>query len=192
MSLQRSSYSTSCYIDYFFSFFFFLNLSSNLTLLHKFNNIIPIKKVVSWDTRFLFGIVIRSNLITFQISTSIFHLLVSKFRFYVIEIVYRFSLSLSLSKFVLDQSAHTESSVSDPMNLELLLSRSQCPASVASGSTRALVVYAESRRDRNWSYRLSTARNRMYWISKFHECSHRHSETGYTLERVQESIDGPI
>lgn len=63
-------------------------------MLHKFNNIIPIKKVVSWDTRFLFGIVIRSNLITFQISTSIFHLSVSKFRFYVIEIVYRFSLSL--------------------------------------------------------------------------------------------------
>lgn len=54
-------------------------------------------------------------------------------------------LSLSLSKFVLDQSAHPESSVSDPMNLELLLSRSQCPASVASGSTRPLVVYAESR-----------------------------------------------
>lgn len=67
----------------------------------------------------------------------------SKFRFYVIEIVCRFSLSLS--KFVLDQSAHPESSVSDPMNLELLLSRSQCPASVASGSTRPLVVYAESR-----------------------------------------------
>lgn len=65
--------------------------------------------------------------------------LLSKFRFYVIEIVYRFSLCQSSSWI------NPESCVSDPMNLELLLSRSKCPASVASGSTRPLVVYAGSR-----------------------------------------------
>lgn len=67
-----------------------------------------------------------------------------------------------LSVKVRSRSICTSVSVSDPMNLELLLSRTQCPASVASVSRQDPGRLCRVPRDRNWSYRLSTARNRMY------------------------------
>lgn len=98
----------------------------------------------------------------------------SKYSFHVcisVSVRNRDGLSI-LSVKVRSRSICTSVSVSDPMNLELLLSRTQCPASVASVSRQDPGRLCRVPRDRNWSYRLSTARNRMYWISKLHECSH--------------------